>query len=111
MNWSQVFNPFSTIINILYLFEVSQDWFSGTEQVFVTVFLAFSPLLGTSIGQAITPALVSTPDDIPKMNWLWPIFSTLTMIMFIFLVRSSHPPTPPSKSAEIGQDKQPYLTR
>ena len=87
--------------NDLFNLKVSQNWFAGAEQIFVTVFLAFSPLLGTMLSQALTPALVSTPEDIPTMNWVWPIFSTITLIMFVFLVRTSLPPTPPSKSAEM----------
>ena len=63
------------------------------------------------LGQAITPALVDTVDDFPKINWIFPIFSTVSMIMFIFLVRSDLPPTPPSKSAESGQNKIPYAKR
>ena len=64
------------------------------------------------IGQAITPALVAeNAENFSKVNWVFPIFSTITMIMFIFLVRSDLPPAPPSRSAEIGQDKLPYLKR
>ena len=97
--------------NDLFNLKVSQNWFAGAEQIFVTVSLAFSPLLGTMFSQALTPALVKTAEDIPTMNWVWPIFSTITMIMFVFLVRTSLPPTPPSKSAEMGQNKMPYIQR
>ena len=90
---------------------MSQNWFAGAEQIFVTVLLAFSPLLGTALGQAISPALVDNVDNFPKINWIFPIFSSVTMIMFIILVRSSLPPFPPSKSAEIGQKKLPYSKR
>ena len=56
----------------------------------------------------------SVSDQIVKiqtMNWVWSILSTVTMVMFVFLVRSSEPPTPPSQSAKMGQEKIPYLTR
>ena len=62
-------------------------------------------------GQAITPAIVTAKEDIQTMNWVWSILSTVTMVMFVFLVRSSEPPTPPSQSAKMGQEKIPYLTR
>ena len=102
---------FLTRVLIDLILKVSQNWFSGSQQIFVTVILAFSPLLGTMVAQAITPVMVTSPDEIPTMNWVWSILSTLSMIMFIFLVRTSLPPTPPSKSAEISTKKMPYLKR
>ena len=93
-------------------FEVSQNWFSGAELTLVTVLLAFSPVLGTMVAQAATPSLVPTADDIPTMHWVWSILSTVAMVMFIAFVRTSVPPTPPSRSADMAsQRKLSYLNR
>ena len=49
--------------------------------------------------------------DIPTMNWVFMIPATLTMILCLFGVRTSKPPTPPSKSAEFDQKSLNYFTR
>ena len=77
----------------------------------MTAVLAFSPILGSMIAAGVTPLLVPTSNDIPTMHWALPIPSTITMILFIIFVRSSVPPTPPSKSAEIGLAKISLIKR
>ena len=88
---------------------MSQNWFSGGQRTFATVVLGFAGMFGTIIGAAVTPTLVPTASKIPMMNWIWPILSTITMIMFLVFVRRSHPPTPPTRSADIGRTKIPYF--
>ena len=68
--------------------------------------------VGVMLASCITPLIVQeNPDNIPIQNWVYSIPSTLTMLMFIFFIRSSVPPTPPSKSAAENTSKLPYLQR
>ena len=45
------------------------------------------------------------------MNYIWFVPAALTLLMFIFGVRTSKPPTPPNKSAEVDQESIPYFKR
>ena len=83
--------------------KLSQNWFSGKQQIFATITLAMSGMLGIVLVQWLNPKLVGNVDDIPTMNWVWSIPSTLTMILFFIFIRSSLPPSPPSKSAALAQ--------
>ena len=59
----------------------------------------------------ITPLFVKSSADVKTMNWVWFLPSAFTLILCIFTVRRSKPPTPPSRSsAEVGE-KMPYLKR
>ena len=91
--------------------KVSQHWFKEKERTFATIALAMSLPLGIVFGQGITPLFVKDTTDIPTMNWVWFIPSALTMILCSVAVRSSKPPTPPSRSAEVKQEVLPYMTR
>lgn len=66
--------------------------------------------IGVMIGSSVTPAFVTSGGDVPTMNWIWAIPSYVSMVMCVFLVRSSYPPTPPSRSAEVGHDYIPIAT-
>ena len=91
--------------------KVSQHWFRESQRTFATIVLAMSLPLGIVLGQGITPLFVKHQDDIPTMNWVWFIPALLTQVLFVFAVRTSKPPTPPSKSAQYDQEGIPYLTR
>ena len=68
--------------------------------------------VGVMLASLVTPVIVQEkPENIPIQNWVYSIPSTITMLMFIFFVRSSVPPTPPSKSAAENTSKLPYLQR
>ena len=82
--------------------KVSQHWFKESERTFATIALAMSLPLGIVCGQGLTPVFVKEAENVPTMNWVWFIPAALTMILCIFAVRSNKPPTPPSRSAEIG---------
>ena len=47
------------------------------------------------LGQGVTPLFVKNADDIVTMNWVWFIPGTFTLIICIFGVTRSKPPTPP----------------
>ena len=81
--------------------KVSQHWFTGAERILVTIIITMSSPFGVMIGMSVTPFIVDSPGDIPLMNWIWSIPSFITMAMLIVLVKSSHPPTPPSRSADV----------
>jgi hypothetical protein len=75
-----------------------------------TTILAMSSPVGVMLASAITPLIVKEdPNNIPFQNWLYSIPSSITMVMFILFVRTSVPPTPPSKSAGENVLKRPYL--
>ena len=85
--------------------------FSEGQRTFATIVLAMSLPLGIVLGQGLTPLFVDQPKDIKMMNIIWFIPAALTQIMFLFCVRTSKPPTPPNKSAEVDQESIPYITR
>ena len=85
--------------------------FSEGQRTFATIVLAMSLPLGIVLGQGVTPLFVHEPKDIKMMNIIWFIPAALTQIMFLFTVRTSKPPTPPNKSAEVDQESIPYITR
>ena len=62
--------------------------------------------VGVMLASCLTPLIVQDdPENIPIQNWVYSIPSTVTMLMFILFVRSSNPPTPPSKSAAENTSK------
>ena len=90
---------------------VSQHWFLESQRNFATIALAMSLPLGIVMGQGITPVFVKKAADVPLLNWVWFIPTALTVIAFAFGLRSSKPPTPPSRSAEIEPELGPYFER
>ena len=58
-----------------------------------------------------TKVIFKKAEDVITMNWVWCIPASCTMILCIILVRTSKPPSPPSKSAEVDQASIPYFTR
>ena len=97
---------------ICYSDQVSQNWFSGVQRIMATTILAMSSPVGVMLASLITPLLVKEdPNNIPIQNWVYYIPSSITMVMFILCVRTSLPPTPPSKSAGGNVLKQPYIQR
>lgn len=81
--------------------KVSQNWFPESERTLATGILAMSLPLGIVFGQGLSPLFVKGPDDIPILNIVGFIPATVTLLLCLFFVRTSLPPTPPSKSAEI----------
>ena len=99
------------LMDCCFHFQISQNWFSGGQQKVVTALITVSPQLGSMLAAAATPALVPTPNQIPTIHWVWPIVPTVSMILFVAFVRTSLPPTPPSRSAEIGNVKVTLIKR
>ena len=75
--------------------KVSQHWFKEGQRTFATIMLAMSLPLGIVLGQGVTPLFVKKAEDVITMNWVWWIPSILTLILCIFGVTRSKPPTPP----------------
>ena len=90
--------------------KVSQHWFRESQRTFATIVLAMSLPLGIVLGQGVTPLFVKEADDVITMNWVWCIPATLTLILCIFTVTRSKPPTPPSRSAEVHQETMSYMS-
>lgn len=91
--------------------KISQHWFKESQRTFATIALAMSLPLGIVLGQGITPLYVKYKADVPTMNWIWFIPAAVTLGIFLLGVRTSKPPTPPSKSSEVDQESIPYLKR
>ena len=91
--------------------QVSQNWFGESERGLATLILGMSNPLGLVLGQSLTPLLVPTPDQIPLLNIVWFIPSIPGFLFTMFGVRSSLPPTPPSKSAACASmaARRPFL--
>ena len=106
---AQSLNGIANTMAISLATKVSQHWFSGAQQILATIILTMASPVGIMIGMSLTPVIVNTPADIPTMNWIWSIPSFITMIMNIIFIRSSYPPTPPSRSAEVGHDSLPFI--
>jgi FLVCR family MFS transporter 7 len=81
--------------------KLTQNWFSGGQQIFATILLATSPILGVFVIQGFNPSLVRSVDDISTMNWVWSIPAVITMVLFSIFIRTSLPQTPPSRSAAL----------
>ena len=91
--------------------KVSQHWFRETQRTFATILSAMSMPLGIVLGQGMTPLFVKEVEDVVTLNWVYFIPISLTVLTCIFGVRSSKPPTPPSRSAEVEHESLSYLKR
>ena len=68
--------------------------------------------LGVLVTQFIAPSIVTSPEDIPTLNWVCAIPALVSLALCLTTVTSSYPPTPPSRSANMaGLKKIPYLQR
>ena len=85
--------------------KVSQNWFPESETLLATGVLAMSMPLGIVLGQLGSPLIVKTADQVPIMNIVWFVPSAITMVCCILFIKTSYPPSPPSKSAELAGQK------
>ena len=92
---------------------VSQNWFPESERLVATGILSLSMPIGMVLGQGISPTFVKCPEDIPIMNIVWFVPAVLCFLCCLVFITSSHPASPPSRSAELArpQQDQPDLTR
>jgi hypothetical protein len=51
--------------------KVSQHWFNEEQRTLATILIGMSNPLGIVLGQAITPLIVRSPEDVPIMNIVW----------------------------------------
>jgi len=91
--------------------KVSQNWFGESERTLATLILGMSNPLGLVLGQSLTPLLVTNASHIPLLNLVWFLPSIPGFLLTLFGVRSSLPPTPPSKSAASAMltKRRPFL--
>merc|ERR1712106_1228337 len=75
-------------------------------RLLATGVLAMSLPLGIVLGQLGSPLLVKCPEDVPLMNILWLIPASMAMVFCIAFIRTSYPPSPPSKSAELSGQQE-----
>merc|ERR1711892_446325 len=86
--------------------KISQNWFPETERTLATGILAMALPLGIVFGQGCSPLFVKGPEDIPILNIVGFIPAAVTLLLCLFTVKSSLPPTPPSRSAEIEEQRE-----
>lgn len=91
--------------------KVSQHWFPVNEVGLATGILAIALPIGIAMGYGGTTIFVTSAGDIPLMNWVWFIPAAVTFVFVLFGMRSSKPPTPPSKSAAFDQLSISYWQR
>ena len=84
---------------------MTRDYISSPFRLLATGLLSLSMPLGMVLGQDITPAIVSTSEDIPLMNIVWFIPAIITFVFNILSVTRDCPPSPPSRSAELAVEK------
>ena len=90
---------------------VSQNWFPESERLVATGILSLSMPLGMVFGQGITPAFVKCRGDVPLMNIVWFIPAVITFLTCVVSINSNHPPTPPSRSAQLAREKESQVGR
>ena len=70
--------------------------------------------IGMVLGQGITPLFVQQPSDIQLMNIVWFALAIFGVSLAFMSIKSSMPPTPPSRSAslvsELGLQKFTHLS-
>ena len=66
-----------------------------------TAVIGLSQPIGIVLGQGITPLFVREPQDVPLLNIVWFIPAAVGLILALFTIKSSLPPTPPSRSASL----------
>ena len=84
---------------------VSQNWFPESERLIATGILSLSMPIGMVLGQGISPTFVKCPEDVPIMNIVWCVPALVCFLSCLVTVTSSHPPSPPSRSAELARDQ------
>lgn len=79
--------------------KVAQDWFPPNEVALASGIITLSFVLGVTMGNAITPFVITSKELVPYLNLMWFIPSIITLILGLFSVNRSKPITPPSKSS------------
>ena len=66
-----------------------------------TAVIGLSQPIGIVLGQGITPLFVRQPSDVPLLNIIWFVPAAVGLILALTTIKTSMPPTPPSRSASI----------
>ena len=66
-----------------------------------TAVIGLSQPIGIVLGQGITPLFVQEPSDVPLLNIVWFVPAAVGLILALTTIKSSLPPTPPSRSAQL----------
>lgn len=89
------------------------DWFPPHESAYALggIILAFNA--GSLIGLSITPLVITEAKHIPYLQIMFFVPVGIMVILTLFTMRHSYPPTPPSKSAELSlnEEKISYWTK
>ena len=66
-----------------------------------TAVIGLSQPIGIVLGQGITPLFVREPSDVPLLNIVWFVPAAVGLVLALTTIKSSMPPTPPSRSASL----------
>ena len=66
-----------------------------------TAVIGLSQPIGIVLGQGITPLFVQEPKDVPILNIVWFVPAAIGLVLALTTIKSSLPPTPPSRSAYL----------
>ena len=69
--------------------KVSQHWFSEGQRPFAIAVLGLSNPVGLVVGQAVTPLMVPSAEDVPIMNMVWFVPALLGTFLTFATVTSS----------------------
>ncbi|XP_066940693.1 solute carrier family 49 member A3-like isoform X3 [Macrobrachium rosenbergii] len=86
--------------------KVSQLWFPDNARAVSTTILSLSNPLGIVVAMVVSPLTVNEKKDFPLLNWIFMGVAVVAEVITIICVTRSKPPTPPSASAEEGNDQQ-----
>ncbi|KAJ3326086.1 Major facilitator super domain-containing protein 7 [Gonapodya sp. JEL0774] len=79
--------------------KVAQVWFGTDERTIANLVGTSAPSLGVAFANAVTPYILTEPDDVPKILLSWTAVALLVLALSFFYQNA--PPTPPTPSAAI----------
>ncbi|XP_068236424.1 solute carrier family 49 member A3-like isoform X2 [Palaemon carinicauda] len=85
--------------------KVSQLWFPDNARAVSTTILSLSNPLGIVVAMVVSPLTVNKKEDFPLLNWIFMGVAVVAEVITIICVTRSKPVTPPSASAEEGNDQ------
>ncbi|VDD96055.1 unnamed protein product [Enterobius vermicularis] len=83
--------------------KVAGTWFADNERTLATTIGVMANPLGVLMANLLSPQIVNSYNDVPKMNAIVMFPAIITCLLVTFGVNSSKPKTPPTLSAAVTQ--------
>jgi FLVCR family MFS transporter len=100
IHFGQILNAACGPLVIAPVSQLSCLWFAPHERTRATTVAIFSAYLGSSIGFVISPAIVSSPDNIPYLLYVHLALAFIACVLAL-LYFPAEPPSAPSAAAEL----------